>query len=263
MNNFLDAVILGVVEGLTEFIPVSSTGHLIVAGNLLNFKGPLAESFEVFIQLGAICAVLVIYKKIFFNLFQFDSDKGFSGRKGMVLLMLTTIPALIFGALAHSAIKKYLFNPQTVSIGLGLGGIAILAVERTLPQSKKIGLDALTYPDAILIGFFQCLSLWPGMSRSACTILGAMILGVERKTAVEYSFLAAVPVMFAATFYDLYKSYSLFSLELVLIFSVGFIVSFIFAWIALKFFLRLISSHTLIPFGWYRIFIAPLIRWLA
>ncbi|MBI2118924.1 MAG: undecaprenyl-diphosphate phosphatase [Elusimicrobia bacterium] len=260
MKNFLDAVILGVVEGLTEFIPVSSTGHLIVVGNLLNFKGSLADSFEVFIQLGAICAVLVIYRKIFFSLFQFDKKESFSGRKGMALLMLTTIPALILGAAAHGAIKKYLFNPQTVSIGLGLGGIALLAVERYLPQSKKLGLDALTYRDAILIGFFQCLSLWPGMSRSACTILGAMLLQVERKTAVEYSFLAAVPVMFAATFYDLYKSYSLFSSEFLLIFAVGFIVSFVSAWISLKFFLRLISFHTLIPFGWYRIFIAPLIQ---
>jgi undecaprenyl-diphosphatase len=250
------AVVLGIVEGLTEFIPVSSTGHLIVVGHLLGFEGSKAASFEIFIQLGAILAVVFLYKERFVRLCTWRMTAGFSGRKGIMLLGLTTLPALVFGAVTHGFIKAYLFTPVTVALGLGIGGIGILAMERYRPPVKKSGLDALDYKDAIVVGFSQCLALWPGMSRSACTIVGGMGVGIERETAAQYSFLAAVPVMFAATVLDLYKSLPILHGSDMLMFGVGFGVSFISAWLAIKFFLRFLGSHTLNPFGWYRIIVA-------
>lgn len=253
MMDLLNAVILGIVEGVTEFLPVSSTGHLIIAGHLLGFVGDKASTFEVFIQLGAILAVVVLYKERFFHLFDFSRTRGFAGFNGMVLLGLTTVPALIFGFLAHGFIKEHLFNTTTVAIGLGIGGVAILLAERFLPKADKHGLDSLRPKDALLIGLFQCLSLWPGVSRAGATILGGMIIGTERKTAAEYSFLAAVPVMFAATGYDLLKSRSFLEAADIPFFALGFVVSFIAAWLAVKTFIQLLSRYTLSPFGWYRI----------
>lgn len=263
MLELLHAIILGLVEGLTEFIPVSSTGHLIVAGHLLGFEGERASTFEVFIQSGAILAVVFLYKERFFRLFSVKRDEGFAGLRGIMLLGLTTFPALIAGAVAHGFIKKNLFNPLTVAIGLGIGGVAILLIERTLPKTKKCGLDSLGWQEALAVGLFQCLALWPGISRSASTILGGMTVGIERKTAAEYSFLAAVPVMFAAVAYDLYKSIRFLQMSDMPVFSVGFAVSFVSALLAIKFFIRLIGSHTLIPFGLYRIIIAFVILWVA
>jgi undecaprenyl-diphosphatase len=250
------AVGLGIVEGLTEFIPVSSTGHLIVVGQLLGFEGSKAATFEIFIQLGAILAVVFLYKERFFRLCTWRLTAGFTGRRGMMLLGLTTVPALMFGAVAHGFIKAYLFTPVTVALGLSIGGMGILAMERYRPPVKKSGLDALDYTDAIAVGFSQCLALWPGMSRSACTIVGGMGVGIERETAAQYSFLAAVPVMFAATVLDLYKSLPILQGSDVLTFSIGFGISFISAWLAIKYFLRFLGSHTLKPFGWYRIVVA-------
>jgi undecaprenyl-diphosphatase len=174
---------------------------------------------------------------------------------------LTTLPALVFGAVTHRFIKDYLFAPETVAMGLGIGGVGILLSERFLPQGKRSGLDALTYRDAVAVGFFQCLALWPGMSRSACTIVGGMAMGIERATAAQYSFLAAVPVMFAATALDLYKSLPILQGSDVPMFAVGFVISFIAAWLAIKFFLRFLASHTLNPFGWYRIIMALALFW--
>jgi undecaprenyl-diphosphatase len=250
------AVILGIVEGLTEFIPVSSTGHLIVVGHLLGFEGSKAATFEIFIQLGAILAVVFLYKERFLRLCSFRMTAGFTGRRGIILLGLTTLPALLFGAVTHRFIKVYLFTPATVALGLGIGGVAILVVERFLPRVKKSGLDALNYGDAVAVGFSQCLALWPGMSRSACTIVGGMGVGIARETAAQYSFLAAVPIMFAATALDLFKSLPILQGSDVPMFGIGFGVSFIFAWLAIKFFLRFLGSHTLNPFGWYRIIVA-------
>jgi undecaprenyl-diphosphatase len=262
MAELFYAVILGIVEGLTEFIPVSSTGHLIVAGHLLGFTGPAAATFEIFIQLGAILAVVYLYKDHFLRLCTFQTSRGFTGRRGIILLALTTVPGLVFGAGTHQFIKSYLFSVATVAVGLGLGGVGILVIERFLPRVKKSGLDALNYRDAILVGLCQCLALWPGMSRSACTIGGGMALGIERETAAQYSFLAAVPLMLAATVLDLYKSLPILQGSDVPMFGIGFVVSFIVAWLAIKFFLRFLGSHTLKPFGWYRIIVALGILWL-
>lgn len=264
MSDLWVAGVLGIVEGLTEYLPVSSTGHLIVAGNLLDFSGEKASAFEVFIQLGAILAVVVLYWKRFTGLIPFNGEnsgerKGFSGWKGLALLALTTFPALIAGLLAHRAIKTYLFSPMTVAWALGIGGIGIILAEKFKPDSVVDDLDGLTYRQALTVGLFQCIALWPGMSRSASTIVGGLFSGLDRKTAAEYSFLAAVPVMIAATSYDLYKEWHLLQFSDLGFFAVGFVISFIFAALAVKTFISLVQRWSLAPYAWYRIAIAPLI----
>jgi undecaprenyl-diphosphatase len=258
---WLSAVLLGLVEGVTEFIPVSSTGHLILAGQLLGWHGPRAATFEIFIQLGAILAVVWLYKERFLRLLTYRQRDGFAGMRGLCLLALTTLPALLFGALAHGYIKAHLFNALTVAIGLGVGGVAILSAERFLSRRGRDGLDALQWRDALVVGLFQCLALWPGVSRSAATIIGGMLAGIERRTATEYSFLAAVPVIFAAVAFDLLKSREFLYASDLPIFAVGFVVAFASAWVTVKFFIRLLGSYTLTPFGWYRIAVA-LAVWL-
>ncbi len=259
LQDLISAIILGIVEGLTEFIPVSSTGHLIVVGHLLRFDAEWAASFEVFIQLGAILAVVILYWDRFWGLLDFKKSSGFSGWKGISLLGLTSLPALAIGLLVHPLIKQYLFSPLTVAIGLGVGGVAILLLERWLEKKPVVGLDGLTWKNALVVGLAQVLALWPGVSRSAATILGGMGSGLDRKTSAEYSFLAAVPVLLAAGVYDLYKTLPLMQGSDFVIFGVGFFFAFGSAWIAIKFFLRLVSSYSLAPFGWYRIGVALLI----
>jgi len=279
----LTAVILGLVEGLTEFMPVSSTGHLIVVGHLLGFEGPKASVFEVFIQLGAILAVLFLYRERFFGLLSFEKKVGFSGQRGIFLLFLTTLPAVLAGAGFHGFIKRYLFSPMTVALGLGVGGLGILLVERRrrtqFPStagtvglrpgaphrqlvSFKFGLDSVDARVALRVGLFQCLALWPGISRAAATILGGMASGLDRKTAAEYSFLAAVPVMFAAVLFDLYKSLEWLHRSDIPIFLIGFTVAFLSAWVTVRFFIRLLQNHTLEFFGWYRLVAAFFILWI-
>lgn len=255
----ITAVVLGIVEGLTEFLPVSSTGHLIVVGSLLNFEGARASTFEIFIQLGAILAVVILFWDRFIHLLDFKRREGFAGLRGIGLLAVTSFPALTLAAISYDTIKENLFSPLTVAIGLGVGGIAILIIEKVLKKSTHSGLDSITWKDALVIGIFQILSLWPGVSRSASTILSGMGSGLDRKTAAEYSFFAAVPALAAAAVYDLYKNIGLLQSSDLLIFGIGFVVAFISAWLAVKFFLKLISSSNLIPFGWYRIILAAVI----
>ena len=254
----LSAVLLGVVEGLTEFLPVSSTGHMIVVGHLIDWQGPQAATFQIFIQSGAILAVVGLYRDRFRSLLR-RRENDFGGREGLLLLGMTTLPALVFGALAHGYIKQYLFNPVTVALGLGAGGIVILLVERLLTRPGREGLGTLRWPDALLIGFCQCLSLWPGVSRAAATIIGGRVAGLERRTATEYSFLAAVPVMFAAIGYDLLKSWHHLGIENLGVFAIGFVVAWLSARLAVQFFLRLLGNYTLAPFGWYRIVAAGVV----
>lgn len=253
------AIILGIVEGLTEFLPISSTGHLIITGHLLNFTGPKAETFDIVIQLGAILAVVALYFDRFIGLIKPVPDQRFSGLYGIWLLFLTSLPASVVGLLAHSYIKQYLFSPFTVACALAAGAVMILVVEGTTKHEKTASIDDITPTQALGIGCFQCLALWPGFSRSAATIMGGMILGARRTVAAEYSFIAAVPIMFAATGYDFLKNYSLFGTGDLMFLAVGFCVSFISAWIAIKGFIYLLGRLTLRPFAIYRLILAPLI----
>ncbi|MGE4292592.1 MAG: undecaprenyl-diphosphate phosphatase [Desulfovibrio sp.] len=259
MDAWLVAAIMGIVEGLTEFLPVSSTGHLIICGHLLGFVGPKAETFEIVIQLGAILAVVLLYWRRFLGLLLPEPGSVFSGLRGLWLLFLTSLPASLVGLLVHGYIKEYLFSPLTVAAALFVGALAIFVVEALPRRESMRSLDELTPATALGIGLFQCLALWPGFSRSASTIMGGMLLGVERKTAAEYSFVAAVPIMFAATGYDFLKSAQLFSADDLLMLAIGFVVSFLSAWIAVKGFIYLLGRLTLRPFAVYRVGLAALV----
>ncbi|WP_338666828.1 undecaprenyl-diphosphate phosphatase [Pseudodesulfovibrio methanolicus] len=253
------AIILGIVEGLTEFLPISSTGHLIIAGHLLDFTGPKADTFEIVIQLGAILAVVVLYWDRFVGLVFPDKERKFSGVYGLWLLFLTSLPASVLGLLTHHYIKEYLFSPFTVAVALAVGAVLIFVVEAKDFEKTTLTLDEITPKTAFGIGLFQCLALWPGFSRSASTIMGGMLLGAKRTVAAEYSFIAAVPIMFAATGYDFLKNYALFETGDLIFLLIGFVVSFIAAWLAVKGFIVLLGRLTLRPFAVYRILLAALI----
>lgn len=259
MTASLAASLLGLVEGVTEFLPVSSTGHLILAGHLIGFTGAKADSFDVIIQLGAILAVVVLYWKRFWWLLSPKPLHAFSGSRGIWLLFLTSLPAGLLGLAARKAIKTYLFGPTTVAMALAFGALMIFLVERRKGRDRVYELDEMTPGLAFGIGCFQCLALWPGFSRSAATIMGGMLLGAKRSLAAEYSFIAAVPIMFAATLYDFYKSTALFSADDLGILTIGFVVSFASALVAVKSFIVLVKHVSLRPFAWYRLALAAVV----
>jgi undecaprenyl-diphosphatase len=263
MTENILAALMGVVEGVTEFLPVSSTGHLILAGSLLGFDQTVgkevADCFKVVIQIGAILAIVVAFPRRFTGLLDLRASAGFRGWRGIGLLVLTTLPAVVIGAPGDHYIKKYLFNEVTVAIGLAVGAIWIAVVESSRLRPRTEGLDAVTWKEALLVGFYQCLAMWPGVSRSGATILGGMLSGLDRKTATEYSFFAALPVLFAAGIYDLYKSLPYLSTADIPLFAIGLVVSFVFALLAVKGFVHFLARHTLVPFAWYRIALAVLV----
>ncbi|MHC1789066.1 undecaprenyl-diphosphate phosphatase [Solidesulfovibrio sp.] len=256
MTETLAAVILGIVEGVTEFLPVSSTGHLILVGHLIGFTGEKASSFEVIIQLGAILAVVCLYWQRFWWLLSPRQLHAFSGLRGIWMLFLTSLPAGIVGLVARNSIKTHLFGPTSVALALAAGALMIFWVERRRVRDRYYTLDEMTPGLALGIGCFQCLSLWPGFSRSAATIMGGMLLGAKRGLAAEYSFIAAVPLMFAATLYDFYKSADLYTADDLGVLGIGFVVSFIAALAAVKVFIVLVKRVSLRPFAWYRLALA-------
>ena len=262
MHSLGIAVILGVVEGLTEFIPVSSTGHLILVGHLLGFVGEKAASFEVAIQLGAVLSVVFLYWRRFLDLIPtrsgFSSGSTLNGWSGLYRITLATIPALIVGFFARHIIKEQLFNPLAVTWALAVGGVAILIAEKVVSHRRSASLETITLSQALGVGLFQVLALWPGTSRAAATIVGGMLVGLERKGAAEFSFLIAVPIMFAATGYELVKMRGLFATQDLLQFGVGFVVSFVVALFAVKGFVSFLSRWSLAPFAWYRIAVAAI-----
>lgn len=267
MHDLLIATLLGIVEGITEFLPVSSTGHLIISGHLLGFVGDEAASFEVIIQLGAILSVVLLYWRRFVGLIP-ASVKAFEasnleGWSGLWRIALATFPALVVGYGARHVIKEQLFNPSAVTLALAIGGIAILLVERYAAKRKTNSLERLTLPQALGVGLFQVLALWPGTSRAAATIVGGMLLGLDRKSAAEFSFLIAVPVMLAASGYELIKMRDEMALQNVLQLGVGFVISFIVALIAVKVFVSFLQRGKLTPFAWYRILVAPIFYFLT
>ncbi len=269
MNALTVAAILGIVEGLTEFLPVSSTGHLILAGNLLGFVGEQASSFEVVIQLGAILSVVFLYWRRFLGLIPARKrtfaprESTLEGWSGLWRIGLATLPALLVGFLARHAIKDQLFNPEAVTLALAVGGVAILLVERYGARRNPNPVDTITLGQAVGVGLFQVLALWPGTSRAAATIIGGMLLGLDRKSAAEFSFLIAVPVMFAATGYEFIKMHNQMAFQDSLQLGIGFVVSFIVALIAVKGFVSFLQRGKLTPFAWYRIVAAPIFYFLT
>lgn len=263
MPESIVAVILGIVQGLTEFLPVSSSGHLIITNALIGENSDRMKTFEVVIQLGSILAVVLLYRRRFFGLLRPKAavPGGFSGLRGLYLLFLTCLPASVLGFLAHETIKEDLFNPVSVALALVAGGAAMLLVERGNQPARTVSIDGITPGMALGIGLCQCLSLWPGFSRSASTIMGGMLLGARRDVAAEYSFIAAVPIMFAATFFDLYQSMDFLKLSDVPFFLLGMGVSLVVALLAIKVFVGLLGRITLRPFAWYRLAVAPFVFW--
>ncbi|MBO4301505.1 MAG: undecaprenyl-diphosphate phosphatase [Desulfovibrio sp.] len=259
MDNVLIAAVLSVIEGLTEFLPVSSSGHLILAGEILKFSGAKAATFDVVIQFGAILAVVVVYWKRFLGLVRPQPYARFAGTRGIMLLILTSMPACLLGLLLHSYIKEYLFKPVTVLAALVCGAVMMILVERRKFKPTCIMLDDMTPRLALGIGCFQCLALWPGFSRSAATIMGGMLLGARRPLAAEYSFIAAVPIMIAATGYDMLKNWHLFTSADLPFFAVGMAGSFVSALLAVKVFIALVGRLTLKPFAIYRLLLAPFV----
>ncbi|MDY3113662.1 MAG: undecaprenyl-diphosphate phosphatase [Helicobacter sp.] len=249
---FLYAIILGIVEGLTEFLPISSTGHLILTSELLGIpQDDFHKTFEVVIQLGSILAVLFVFREKLFNSFNL-----------WVKLAIGFLPAGILGFLFYSHIKA-LFAPITVAIMLIIGGIVFIVLEIFYKKKEHHikNVESLSYKQALAVGFFQALAMIPGTSRSGATIVGGLLLGCTRKTATEFSFLLALPTMILASLYSLYKNYEVLNADNLLILSVGFIVAFLSALCAIKLFLSFISRFNFIPFGIYRIILGVVFLW--
>ncbi|WP_171964270.1 undecaprenyl-diphosphate phosphatase [Cronobacter sakazakii] len=261
MHSLLVAAILGIVEGLTEFLPVSSTGHMIIVGHLLGFEGDTAKTFEVVIQLGSILAVVVMFWRRLFGLigihFGHPPHEGVGkGRLSLIHILLGMVPAVVLGLVFHDFIKS-LFNPINVMYALVVGGVLLIIAEVLKPKEPKApGLDDMTYRQAFFIGCFQCLALWPGFSRSGATISGGMLVGVSRYAASEFSFLLAVPMMMGATALDLYKSMGFLTMADLPMFAVGFVTAFVVALVAIKTFLHIIKRTSFIPFAIYRFIVA-------
>lgn len=256
-TDIFNAIILGIVEGVTEFLPISSTGHLIFAGDLLGFTGDKAKTFEIFIQLGAILAVVWIYReRVLSSVREIGAKKT---NKFLLNLLIAFLPAAFIGLLTHSFIKHYLFNPITVASALICGGIAILIIESIVKNPVVIDIDKVSIKQALGIGLAQTLSLFPGVSRAGATIMGAMCFGLERKTAAEFSFFLAVPTMFAATSYDLLKSLRNLNINDMPVFATGFFISFFSALLVIKVFLGFITRHTFNSFAIYRIIFGAVI----
>jgi undecaprenyl-diphosphatase len=276
--DFFVSLILGLVEGLTEFAPVSSTGHMILVDDLLLhskdiFPESVANSFKVVIQLGSILAVLVVFRNRFIDLLGLNqlfgkrsrptangAGAGQGGRLKLAQVIVGLIPAGIVGVLFEDMIDEYLFSMETVLIGLVLGGILMIVADKFAPRKPKAEtVDKITYKQALAIGLFQCLGLWPGFSRSGSTISGGVLLGMSHRAAADFTFIMAVPIMAGASLVSLYKHWDSFTPDALPFFIVGFISAFIFALLSIRFFLKLIQRVKLVPFAIYRFVLAAII----
>lgn len=246
------AALLGLVEGLTEFIPVSSTGHLLIVDELIGFRGPPGNVFEIVIQLGAILSVCWLYRSRLIaavtGLHRDPAARVFARN-----VLLGCVPALAIGAFAHGYIKSVLFNPWVIAVSLIVGGVAILAIERMIHETRYHEVEAMPSHVALRIGLFQCLAMVPGVSRSGATIMGALLVNVDRRAATEFSFFLAIPTMLAATCYDVYKSRAVLDFDNTGLIAVGFVVAFISALVVVKLFISFVSNHGFAPFAYYRI----------
>ncbi len=248
----LVALLLGVVEGLTEFLPISSTGHLILTSWLLDFHGKRAELFEIFIQLGAIASVVVEYRVRFARLAR-DLPRSAEARAFALRLALAFLPAACFGLVAHDFISDRLFSPGSVALALIAGALLILLVEGMQLAPRTHSTDAMSWRQALGVGLAQCLALWPGFSRSAATILGGLGMGLDRRTATEFSFFLAVPTIVAASGYGLWKNAAHLEAGDATWLALALAVSFLVAWPTIRWLLRYVSTHDFRIFAWYRI----------
>jgi undecaprenyl-diphosphatase len=253
------AFILGLVEGATEFLPVSSTGHLIIVGDLLHFNDEQGKVFEVVIQLGAILAVCWEYRVKIGQVLAGLADRQPSALRFSANLILAFLPAAVLGLMFLHVIKQYLFSPITVAFALIVGGFVILLIERFAPLPVTQTVDDMDWKLALKVGFAQTLALFPGVSRAGATILGGVMFKLSRKTATEFSFFLAIPVMFAATGLDLFKSRDLLSSHDIAIFAVGLVTAFFSALLVVKALLRFVSQHDFRVFAWYRIIFGTLV----
>ncbi len=255
----IKAAIMGVVEGLTEFLPISSTGHLILAGSLLGFVDAKAKVFEIAIQTGAILAVIIVYwQRLRETLLGLPSQR--QAQRFALNVLIAFVPAVVLGLLLGKAIKAHLFTPTVVATTFIIGGFIILWAERRAVQTARIqSVDDMTPWDALKLGLVQCLALVPGTSRSGATIIGGMLLGLSRKTATDFSFYLAIPTLIGAGVYSLYKERALLSVDDVPMFAVGLLFAFLSAWLCIRWLLRYVASHSFVPFAWYRIAFGALI----
>jgi undecaprenyl-diphosphatase len=262
--SLLSIILLGIVEGLTEFLPVSSTGHLILAGEVMQVPQG-TETFDIVIQLGAILAVVVLYRHRFAAVLAGLARRDPQAIRFTRNVLIGFLPSAVIGAVAYGAIKALLMTPMVVAVALILGGIAILVIERSVRQPNCDSVEGMTFRTSLGIGFIQCLSMIPGVSRSGATIMGALTLGVERRTAAEYSFFLAIPTMVGATTLALWKARHELGDAQATAIAIGFVVSFIVAMLVIRWFLNVVTKHGFAPFAWYRIVIgsAALIWLLA
>jgi undecaprenyl-diphosphatase len=246
------AAIMGIVEGLTEFLPISSTGHLILAGHLLGLHGERDKVFEIAIQTGAILAVILVYwQKIRDTIVALPSER--EAQRFALNVLVAFVPAVVLGLALGKAIKMHLFTPAVVATAFIVGGFIILWAEKRKHVVRIQEVEEMRWIDALKLGLVQCLALIPGTSRSGATIIGGMLLGLSRKAATDFSFYLAIPTLIGAGGYSLFKERARFSADDLPMFAVGLFFSFISAWICVRWLLRYISSHSFTPFAWYRI----------
>jgi undecaprenyl-diphosphatase len=264
VSDWLIAVLLGIIEGLTEFLPVSSTGHLILAGELIGFTDNSSIAFKIAIQLGAILAVLLVYWQRFWavGMGLLKAQPGAIAFTRNILLGF--VPALLIGVIAYDAIRAAMQTPEIVAIALVVGGIIILVLERIVKNVRFHSVEDIPFGTALSIGLIQCTAMLPGVSRSGATIMGGLMMGVERKTAAEFSFFLAVPTMMAATVFALWKDRALLSADDLDMIAIGFTAAFVVAVIVVKAFVALVGRYGFAPFAYYRIIVgSAALLWLA
>ncbi len=252
MDLWLQAVLLGVLEAATEFLPVSSTGHLILMAHVLGFEGIGADVFKVAIQLGAILAICVLYFTRLWKVLV-GLPHAPAARRFAMAILVAFLPAAALGALLHGFIKEVLFSPLVVCVALVAGGFAILLAEKFQPKAKVFAVEDMGFMTSLKVGACQCLALIPGVSRSGATILGGLLMGLERKVATEFSFFLAIPTMFGATAYDLFKNRDMLNMDDMTIIGIGFVTTFIVALFVVKWAVGFIAKHGFAPFAYYRI----------
>jgi undecaprenyl-diphosphatase len=255
---YAKAILLGLLEGATEFLPVSSTGHLIIANDFLGFTGEQAKTFDIFIQLGAICAIVWHYRHRIGHLIGTLPSEPATWRFTANVL-IGFFPAALIGLMLHKAIKTHLFNPVTVAAALVLGGVVILLIEWKRRRARIHDVNEMRWHDALKVGLAQSFALFPGVSRAGATIMGGLLTGLSRPAATEFSFFLAIPTMFAATLYDLYKNRDILSPGDAELLGIGFLSAFFSAWLVVRVLLAFVARHDFKPFAWYRIVLGCLV----